>query len=284
MTVREYLNLCWMAYIDMPPLFVSVLERGGAVPVAALADSILRMDAAGTLECVKLNEPAREAARQLMDSAAVVVDYINENDAGGFVAYVVQEGDETVIAMRGSESPGECVDTYVDWVDNVCEPFAGSVQLASIKRLAERYSNGMVLFVGHSKGGHNALAALAVSENPEARAVAFNGQGFARDALNEVQARRLRKRGVNYVVADDIVGALLYHPERRVYVAKRDGANAHMPEAFTFDENGKPVKTRRSPGSYAVEAATRLIEKRLPDYGRDAAGRLCRRAMGLYSG
>ena len=246
MTVRDYLNLCWMAYIDMPPLFVSVLERGGAVPLAALADSVLRMDAAGMLKCVKLNEPAREAARQLLDSAAVVVDYINENTTGGFVAYVVRNGDETLIAMRGSESPGECVDTYVDWVDNVCEPFAGSVQLEPIRRLAEQYSNGKVVFTGHSKGGHNALAALAVSENPEARAVAFNGQGFSVEALNEVQLRRLRERGVNYVVADDVVGALLYHPERRVYVAKNPGTNAHMPEAFRFNEDGMPVRARRS--------------------------------------
>ena len=153
MTVRDYLNLCWMAYIDMPPLFVSVLERGGAVPVAALADSVLRMDAAGMLKCVKLNEPAREAARQLLDSEAVVVDYINENTTGGFVAYVVRNGDETLIAMRGSESPGECVDTYVDWVDNVCERAAVAAAEGGTLLVKKTAQNGILTRPKVSKNG-----------------------------------------------------------------------------------------------------------------------------------
>lgn len=283
MNAMELLYLCRMAYIDMPPLYVSLLEKGGAIPISALADAVLRMDAAGVLRCVELNDDARAAAKYLLEKDWVITDYINENSSNGFAAYVVRAGDETVIAMRGSESRGECVDSYVDWVDNVCEPFTGSAQLASIERLAARFDRGRVVFTGHSKGGHNAMSALAVSENPSARAAAFNGQGFAGDALTPGQAQRLSRRGVNYVVADDVVGALMYHPERRIYVRRREGTNAHMPEAFMFYENGTPVRAARSPRSYAVEAATRLIDKRLPGAGRRGAEKLCRRAMGIYA-
>lgn len=280
MTVRDYLLLCWMAYLDLPPLYTQLLQRGGRIPVAALADSTLRMDAVDALGCVKLNAPARAAAREMLNSDAVITGYINENDGDGFVAYVIDAGGETVIAMRGSETRSKCVASNVDWVDNVCEPFVGSVQLESIKRLADRFPEGNVTFTGHSKGGHNALAALAVSENPAARAVAFNGQGFGADALDATQRARLRERGVNYVVADDVVGALLMQPARRVFVRQAEGTQAHMPEAYTFDTSGAPLTARRTLKSRAVEAATRIVEKRLGGNARGHINRLCRVALG----
>ena len=280
MTVKDYLLLCWMAYLDLPPLYMALIQRGGRIPVAALADSALRMDDAGVLGCVKLNAAARAAAREMLDSEAVITGYINENDGDGFAAYIIEAGGETVIAMRGSETRSECVASNVDWVDNVCEPFVGSVQLASIKRLADRFPEGNVTFTGHSKGGHNALAALAISENPEARAVAFNGQGFGADALTATQRARLHERGVNYVVADDVVGALLMQPARRVFVRQAEGVQAHMPEAYVFDESGAPLTARRTLKSRAVEAVTRLVEKRLGDGARGSIGRVCRAALG----
>ena len=283
MTTRDLLYLSWMAYLDMPPLYVSILRRGGAVPVAAFADSVLRMDAAGVLKCVKLNADAANVARALMKTGWIVRDYINRNENDGFVAYVVEASGMNVIAMRGSESPGECIDNYVDWVDNVCEPFSGSVQLAEIQKLSGRYAEGETIFTGHSKGGHNALAALAVSANPAARAVVFNAQGFGEDSLTAEQQARLATRAVNYVVADDIVGALLKHPERRVYVQRRKGMNPHMPEAFLFDEYGEAVKARRSLKSYAAETVSRLSENSIQGAGREGVARLCRAALSDYA-
>jgi len=67
-----------------------------------------------------------------------------------------------------------------------------------------------------------------------------------------------------------------------VYVAKNPGANAHMPGAFMFGDDGMPVTARRSPGSYAAEAATRFADSRLRGAGRDGVGRICRRALGFY--
>ena len=281
MTAKDLLGLCMMAYLDLPPLHAGIIKRGGSVPVAAFADSVIRMDAAGIANCAKLTDNYRNIAREMMNSDAVIADYINDNAGSGFVGYVVKSGDETVIVMRGSETPGECTNDYYDWVDNVCEPFSGSAQTKVIEKIIREYDSGKVIFTGHSKGGHNALAALAISDNNQATAAAFNGQGFGEDALDEWQKRKLWERGVNYVVADDVVGAIMEHPEKRVYVRKRDGANAHMPDAFVFDEYGDPVRAVRSAGSLAVEALTRIAERRFRGRGRSAVTSICRRAMGL---
>jgi len=282
MKTRYLLILSWMAYVDLPPLYEELIRRGGSIPVAAFAESVLRMDAAGVLKCRRLNAPARDAARELTASEGVITGYINRNATDGFAAYVIRNEGETIVAMRGSESPDGCAESYVDWVDNICEPFSGSVQLESIRTLADELTSGRVIFTGHSKGGHNALAALAVSQNPEARAAAFNGQGFAAGALNENETLKLRRRGMNYVVQDDPVGALLEHPERRVFVRRMPGTNPHMPEAFMFDNDGEPVRARRSAASYAIGLASRYADARISGRGREGAARLCRDVLERY--
>ena len=54
MTPKEYLLISWMSYLDLPALYAHLLNRGGKVPLAAFADSVLRMDKAGELRCVKV--------------------------------------------------------------------------------------------------------------------------------------------------------------------------------------------------------------------------------------
>ena len=92
-----------------------------------------------------------------------------------------------------------------------------------------------------------------------ARAAVFNAQGFACHALSKTQKQRLRAGAVNYVVAGDIVGALLCHPETRFYVRQNPGTNAHSPDAFAFDAEGFPIPARRTWLSRAVEVLSRLL-------------------------
>lgn len=278
MTARDMLLLCYLAHLDLPPLYISALQKG-SVPIRALADYALRMDRAGMLKCVDMTDGVRAAADELARKDGVITGYINENPGGGFVAYTLDIGGTAVVAMRGSEREGECVASNVDWVDNVCEPFTGSVQLSAIRDIVRRFNTGSVIFTGHSKGGHNALLALAVSENPDARAYAFNGQGFSAGALSAAESARLRERGVNYVVADDPVGALLAHPEKRVFVRHAPGTNAHMPEAFVFDESGAPVTAARAVSSRLIEIASRAADKRLGGRARSVVSGLCRTAL-----
>ena len=102
MTPKEYLLISWMSYLDLPTLYVHLLKRGGKVPLAAFADSVLRMDKAGELRCVKLYDAAREAAREMLKLPGSIVDYVNFNAGNGLVAYVIQMPEETVVVFRGS--------------------------------------------------------------------------------------------------------------------------------------------------------------------------------------
>ena len=279
MTPKDYLLISWMSYLDLPALYAELLDRRGRVPLAAFADSILRMDRAGELRCVRLYDAARDAAREMLSLPGAIVEYVNSNTGSGLVAYVIQMPEETVVAFRGSERAGECVSSNIDWVDNVCEPFVGSVQMEEIERIAQAYPQGKVVFTGHSKGAHNAMATLALSENPQAQAVVFNGQGFAADALTVEQQATLSQRAVNYVVYRDPVGALLYHPERRIYVQGPEKGDPHRPEAYRFDEAGQPIPARRSLGSRVIEGTTRIAERWIRKRGGVAAKKLCRAVL-----
>ena len=166
---------------------------------------------------------------------------------------------ETIVAVRGSEAKGACVPTNVDWRDNFCAPLAGSVQYAAATAFADRYRDGSLLLTGHSKGGNVALYAQSAAQNPLARAAVFNAQGFACHALTRAQKQRLRAGAVNYVVAGDIVGALLCHPETRFYARQNPGTNAHSPDAYAFDANGFPIAAKRTWLSRAVEFLSRLL-------------------------
>ncbi|NLG24134.1 MAG: DUF2974 domain-containing protein, partial [Clostridiales bacterium] len=151
----------------------------------------------------------------------------------------------------------------IDWIDNFAAPFVGSAQYPDVRAIAGRYPGGDVVFTGHSKGGHNALYALANSPNPDARAVAFGSQGFPAGLFAPAQAAALRRRGVNYVVQGDLVGALMHHPERRVFVRKAGDGISHALSSLTFDEDGHPTPGRRPLWSYLLEWATRMY---LRDY------------------
>ncbi|MGI6238100.1 MAG: Mbeg1-like protein [Christensenellales bacterium] len=275
MTTKELLYLSWLTHIDLPELYITLLSRGGKIPVAALADAILRMDDAGALTCVELYPEARAAAHEMLSSDAMLIGYQNDNATTGLVAYTFEDAGQIIVAMRGSETAGGCVPSNIDWTDNFCTPFLGSVQYPAIREIARAYEAGDVIFTGHSKGGHNALYALVASENPNARAVSFNGQGFAHGALTAAEEDALAARGVNYVVAADLIGALLEHPERRVYVKQAEGTRAHMPEAFTFDEFGEPIPALRAPASVAAELSTRAVDRALKGGTRGKLRAIC---------
>ncbi len=195
-----------------------------------------------------------------------VIQYINHNRTNGFVGYAFSDDKGSVLAaFRGSETAFECVPTNIDWLDNVRAPFDGSVQYRDIKRFVAPYEGGAPLFTGHSKGAHNALYALAVTEDPGARCVCFDGQGFAPGQLRVSCARRLSERAVNYVQENDIVGALLCHPEKRVFVKSTGTGNAHALSAMAFDREGYPVPGRRSLISYAAGIASRALYRGLSE-------------------
>ena len=259
MNPQTLLHLCSFTYFDLPELYVCRLARGEAVPLSQAARALRRLADLGALACGAYLEDAAGVFSALETSKLRILAYENDNDDTGFVAYAFGGRGETIIAVRGSEAKGACVPTNVDWRDNFCAPLAGSVQYAAATAFADRYRDGSLLLTGHSKGGNVALYAQSTAQNPLARAAVFNAQGFACHALTRVQKQRLRAGAVNYVVAGDIVGALLCHPETRFYVRQNPGTKAHSPDAFAFDAEGFPIPARRTWLSRAVEVLSRLL-------------------------
>ncbi|HIU33957.1 MAG TPA: DUF2974 domain-containing protein [Candidatus Pullichristensenella excrementigallinarum] len=260
MNPEMLLNLCSFSYFDLPQNLVRRLETGETVPLAAAAARLKRMNERGTLRCGAYLGNIDAMLDAIAGYSLDILAYENDNRDTGFVAYAFGSGDREVIAaMRGSERAGECAPTNVDWRDNFCAPLVGSVQYAEAARFLDRFPEGSLLATGHSKGGNVALWAQSRAQNPLARAAVFNAQGFAKKELTSEQIARMRRGAVNYVVAGDPVGALLYHPEIRVYIRQVPGTNPHAPNAYTFNAEGWPVRAHRTLASIGIEALSRLL-------------------------
>lgn len=257
MTPWHYRWLCQFAGIDLPD---DLTGRG--VTLFSLAQELDARDERGALPCGRLAAGEKEALRVIRETKELgglrLWDYVNRNSGSGLVAYALREEEGGAVCIfRGSERPGCGVPSGVDWLDNFLAPFRGSVQYEEIRALAGRYAQERTVFTGHSKGAHNALYALAVSPDEQASAVAFNGQGFAPGQLTAGQREKLAGRGVNYVTRGDVVGVLMWHPEKRVFVQRQGDAPAHSLESFRFDGAGEPAPAMRTLWSVAVEWGTK---------------------------
>ena len=258
MTPWHYRWLCEFAYINLPGN--SQARQGQSL--RELCRELAALDEQKALGCGELSEGERETLRMIRETPELgglrLVEFINRNGSTGLAAYVLQAEDGSVHCIfRGSESPGCGVPTGIDWLDNFLAPFLGSVQYREIEALAGRFPEGEVVFSGHSKGAHNALYALAASPNERAEARVFNGQGFAPGQISGRQREKLAGRGINYVTRGDIVGVLLWHPERRIFVKKEGKVDAHALAAFCFDRAGEPIPAMRTLWSAAIEWGTK---------------------------
>lgn len=245
MTDLSLARLCAFSYIHLPR------ELAAALPMR-LSRVCGRLLESGQSACEELSADAMRLLRALADTLETaqltVVEYIDDGFGSGFAAYGLRARDGHIVAMRGSEARGPCAG-HIDWIDNFAAPFVGSRQYADAERMAAGYREGPLLLTGHSKGGHNALYALGAAENPLARAVAFNAQGFGRGQLTPGQKQRLAARAVNYVTKGDLVGRLLAHPEKRVAVCScpylsggESGVEiAHRLGSLCFDPQGNLV-------------------------------------------
>ena len=259
MTPWQFSLLCQLAYYDFP-------AGSGALgqTAAQLAQSLL--DAEGDLPPYG-RQPMVDITQDPVVGPMVLIAREVDLTQPGFAAYAFTSPEEgKVVAMRPTESHTS-LSGIMDWTDNFTAPLVGSTQYRSVERFVNRFPDGRLMLTGHSKGAHNAMYGLAVAENGGAACVCFDGQGFARCQLTEAQRVRLRERAVNYVTQNDPVGALLYHPEERVFV-QQSCEPAHALRCMVFDQSGYPVPARRPLWSYLVEALTTGLASK---WGRDCA-------------
>ena len=263
---RILLYLCALAYRNPPSGIALRLGHGNIVPVREMCQEILRLHSDGTLSCGALAHWEWDMFSTLMRQETDIIRYVNHNTTTGFVGMAFRDARGQIFAaMRGSETRKNCAPTLIDWADNFSAPFSSSVQYPDAVAFADFFPMENLTIIGHSKGGNNALYALAMTKNPIATAVAFNGQGFPCKFFNAAQKERLRNRGMNYVVANDIVGALLCHPERREFVRGRRNVPPHSPEAYAFDENGFPLPASRTLKSLGIGVSSKLLLPFLSD-------------------
>ncbi|SHI32210.1 Hemolysin-type calcium-binding repeat-containing protein, partial [Clostridium cavendishii DSM 21758] len=225
--------------------------------------------------------------------------YQNNNKSGnydGFVGYAFEDNEgNSYLAFRGSESntpEGQHQGKFgVDWVDNVTMGVNGeSLQFEDVKRFVNMYgrsiinptenSKGKVYVTGHSKGGANALYACAAIDG--VTGIAFDAPGIDQALSFEERMNLIKSGVVNCVINDDIVGASLFHSEKRKFCLPEitfkytddDGnellgtdlngtilglATGHYTQAFDFDVNGEAKIGQRTKKSMIAEWITREL-------------------------
>lgn len=262
--------ICSAVYFD-PPLSMMRALYAGDLTLGAMCEALL--GTADMSECSHTELSGLVKDPELFHMP--ILRYDNKNRSSGMVAYALRAPNGGVVAaFRGTESVIDGMFTLTDWRDNFLSPFIGSIQYADIERFIAAFQDGGLLITGHSKGAHNAMYALAKSSNERAKCVCFDGQGFSIDELTRGERHSLKKRAVNNVCESDIVGALLSHPERRVFVKKQGDLNAHELCSLMFSEDGMPVNGKRKRLSYAIEQLSKayvngylfLKGQRVPDW------------------
>lgn len=248
--------LCQLVYFDPPPTLAK--GAGGALTAGALARALLLKPPCGPLSPAEIFALGQiETCRSL--SALRVAAYINDNQSNGFVGYAFRgPAGPTLVGFRGSESTLSCAPSNIDWLDNLRAPLRGSLQYPAVEALADTFPPPR-LFFGHSKGGHNALYALASRGREGDQCVCFDAQGFAPGQLTRDQAQRLANQAVNYVQRLDVVGALLCHPERRVFVEEAGQDHPHALTAMAYGLEGDPVPGRRPLRSAVIGLTSCLL-------------------------
>lgn len=260
MTVQQLTYICAAVYFN-PPKALLKLIPSGELTLGAFARTLLAQDKLEITDCGPLGECPKQLLIELLKTDPLarlrVLAYINRNDTTGFVGYALAHPENGVIvALRGSESRGACVPGNIDWRDNFTAPFEGSVQYPEIERFVNCFRTGDLLITGHSKGAHNAMYGLSKAKNERARCIAFNGQGFSIRQMTPPMCNRLKANCTNYVVENDPVGALLDHPEARIFVKKTGDYHPHELCSYAFDEAGEPIPGKRPCWSRLLEGAT----------------------------
>lgn len=259
--------LCQLVYFDPPPALIPGV--GTSLTAGTLARALALKPPCGPLSPAEVFALGQiETCRNL--ASLRVAAYINDNQTNGFVGYAFGgPAGQTLVGFRGSESTTACAPSNIDWLDNLRTPLKGSFQYPAVEALAKRFSPPR-LFFGHSKGGHNALYALASQGRAGDQCVCFDAQGFAPGQLTRAQAARLGEQAVNYVQRLDVVGALLCHPEKRVFVKQAGQDHPHALTAMAYDLEGDPVPGRRPLRSAMIGLTSCLLALTLRRLGESS--------------
>lgn len=184
-----------------------------------------------------------------------VSEYVNHNNQSGLVFFTLENEDQMIVVIRGSEYLDELNHDcgWEDWRDNL-EIFLGITkqQLEIGRWFHELKTEKAITLCGHSKGGNLALY-LGVTCNEEklnriSSIMTFNAPGMNDDMMKQYQERILDEAFLNkcqiYENEHDCVSSFFNHVKAPMICASCFGNNSmndcivnHQLYAYKIEEN-----------------------------------------------
>jgi hypothetical protein len=175
-----------------------------------------------------------------------VKDYKNDEGKDNFVGYAFsgENPQDVVCAFRGTmgSKVGDPSNFLGEsWLNNYnLGVNGGSLQFKPTKDFVEKNMTpgAQTIVTGHSQGGGDGLYACATI--PGVTGVVFDAPGIGQDLTSEQSDRLANSGSTNIVNQNCPVGAVLFHPEKRIYAQYFDHNELDKYGRQILDENGLP--------------------------------------------
>lgn len=164
-------------------------------------------------------------------------------------------GKNKIIAFKGSDR------SYVSWVENarMFYQYPTNTQQKAIEYLREniRKEEDNVYVVGHSKGGNLAMVSSMELENSLLKKVKqiynFDGPGLLKSEYQS-KYKRIKKKLVNIIPSNSMVGVLLYNENFKVIKSKNHMMETHYPSSWCLF------------GEFFIEDSLKVFSNQLHNY------------------
>ena len=171
----------------------------------------------------------------------------------GAVTFVL--GKNKIISFKGSDR------SFVSWVENarMFYQYPTNTQKMGIDYLKNAIykDDDNVYVVGHSKGGNLAMVSCMELENSLLRKVKqiynFDGPGVLKEEY-ELKYKRIKKKLINIIPSNSMVGVLLYNENFSVIKSKNHMMETHYPSSWCLF------------GEFFVEDSLKVFSNQLHNY------------------
>ncbi len=267
LTDEEYLMLSTFAYANIMNETESdtIFQNKTIKQIDQFLDNTTKNIGYGSIKDSEHRDNLDKMANNSKLANLTLKDFEDQNGKGGFVGYAFEVpnlANSTLFAFRGSEGSRsgnsmvgilQMLDelTTEDWIDNYLTGFRSESKQNEVARkfVAKNAEGGQNYVTGHSKGAALAAAACAFYNN--CTGVAYDGYGIGQ-AISDEERQRLKNSGfVNICSYKDPLSAMLYHPEKRAYIAD-------IPHYERY-QNGSVVQVADANGSLVNKTITGSI-------------------------
>ncbi len=150
----------------------------------------------------------------------IVTDYVKNNDfevERQFSAITIHlPNEEMYISFVGTDGSimGWKEDFNMSFMENIPAQIAGKEYLENVSK---KYPDKKIMLGGHSKGGnvavYSAIFASKDIQNRIIKVVNYDGPGFQKKTIDEIQNKEILKKVFTYIPQDSVIGRILEHEE-----------------------------------------------------------------------